>query len=126
MNRKELLAIMLAHSPLYISADAYELAMQDWDIEPLYLQDGNPYLIFAIKGPEFHFVKPNDKVSITASDLKMYPGSLIEKHGHATTKTPHDDKRQQRFNERLGFYRTGEDSEYIHYKIEKMRKSLCH
>jgi hypothetical protein len=125
MTRKELLDILLKASPLYFSSVDFEKHMEGFEIEAMHLPCGQPRLIFIIKGPEFHFVKPTDQ-SIHASDLLRYPGSLIKKYGYATTKTPLPDKRQQRFNERLGFYRVLEDEEHIHYRIEKMRNRSCH
>ena len=126
MNRDALSAVLLQKSPLYISQDDFNFSINEWDLEAMYFQDGTPYLIFLVKGAEFHFSIVSDRAIIGKKELAAYPGSLILKYGHALTKTPVNDLRQKKFNERLGFFKTHEDQEFTYYRIEKMRNTPCH
>lgn len=105
---------------LYVTPEQFAEGFDGCEFDPLRREDGSIWALFIIKGPEFHFVKFGDDAA-DKSVLRKYPGSLIEKHGYALTKTPKEDTRQQRFNERLGFYRVGEDEFDIHYRIDNLR-----
>lgn len=103
-------------SPLYLTREQFEQTLVGWEIEPVE-KGGRVIGVFVIRGPEFHFAKFDDTPADRAI-LRKYPGALIERYGYATTKTPKEDARQLRFNERLGFYRVGEDEYDIHLRID--------
>jgi hypothetical protein len=65
------------------------------------------------KGSEFHWL-PCGKLSRTAIRECIQP--LIDSYGHAETRT--DNERQKKFNERIGFYRIGENGDETHYRID--------
>lgn len=97
-------------------------SLEGWTIDPVCRPDGSIGLIFVSNGPEFHFQKFGTDIQASRAILKKYPGEIIATHGYALTKTPKTDARQQRFNERLGFYRVDEDEFDIHYRIDHLRK----
>lgn len=105
---------------LYVTPEQFAEGYEDCEFDPLRRADGSIWLLFIVKGPEFHFIKLGDEPA-DKDVLRKYPGSLIEKHGYALTKTPKEDVRQVRFNQRLGFFVTGEDEFDFHMRIEKLR-----
>lgn len=109
---------MWERSPLFLTREQFTEAMQGWEMEPV--GDG-PAVIFAVKGPEFHFCKLDDAYQAGREILKRYPGELIARHGFAITRTPKDDTRQQRFNRRLGGSIVGETQHDFIFKFERDR-----
>jgi hypothetical protein len=105
---------------LYISREEYMEALAGWNVESVYGPNGIA-AAFVSRGPEFHFLKFDDTLQATREHLRKYPGSLIAKHGYALTRTPKDDARQRRFNQRLGFVVVGEDEFDFHLRIERSR-----
>ena len=122
IERARSISLLFASSPLDLSPEQFESSLDDWDIETVLSADGQIGLMFISHGPEFHFQKFDIGIQATRAHLRKYPGDLIAKYGHALTKTPHEDTRQQRFNERLGFYKVGKDEFFIHYRIDQLRK----
>lgn len=105
-------------SPLFLTRAEFERTLQGCDIEPVE-EDGRAIGCFLVKGPEFHYAK-FDATPVGKRHLARL-AALIEQHGYAVTRTPKDDRRQCRFNEKLGFVKVGEDELDITYRIEKMR-----
>lgn len=124
MTRLELLDLLWqqAKETLYLTRQQYAESLDGWELDPLYREDGTVSFIFVVRGPEFHFAKFGADVQASREHLQRYPGTLIQQYGYAITKTPKDAPRQQRFNERLGFYRIGEDQFDVHYRIDQLRK----
>jgi len=122
-QRKQCLALLFEQSPLYLTREQFDKTLDGWDFD-IVEANGAISMVFVSKGPEFHFAKFDDTPA-SRGHLKKYPGSLIEKYGYAVTHTPKTDARQQRFNERLGFYKTGEDEYDIHYRIDSLRRRSC-
>lgn len=110
--------MLYQQSPLYLTRAQFEQSLAGWEFDFVLRKDNTLALVFLVKGPEFHFAKFGNDLQVTREHLKKYPGSLLAKYGYALTKTPKTDQRQQRFNERLGFFRIGEDEFDIHYRIE--------
>jgi hypothetical protein len=108
-------------SPLFLTREEFERSLDGWEIDPVYGVSGEVIGVFLVKGPDFHYAKFDPNYQVGRDILRRYPGELITRHGYATTKTPKDDTRQQRFNERLGFYRMGEDEYDVLYRIDKLR-----
>lgn len=101
-----------------ISFIEFAMSAEGWDVSPV-IRDGAMVAVLKFQGPEFHF-HSFGKYSFTRQDIKeeiFQP--LFDKYGYARTKTPKSDTRQQRFNERAGFYRIAEDENEIHYQINK-------
>ncbi len=119
--REQCIALMFAESPLYLTKAQFTESLEGWTLDPVYRQDGTIGAVFAVKGAEFHFAKFGADIQATREHLKKYPGSLIQQYGYALTRTPKTEIRQQRFNERLGFFRVGEDGWDVHFRIEKLR-----
>lgn len=114
----DIIGRLLEDSPLFLSRAEFEKTLEGWEIEPVHGADG-VIGCFLTKGPELHFQK-FDSTPVGRQHLKRL-AELIERYGYAQTRTPKDDDRMCRFNERLGFYRTGEDEFDIHYRIDRIR-----
>ena len=105
---------------LYLSKTQYVDSLNGWLIEPHY--EGNIMVGATLtNGPEFHFATFGDQWKMTRADIRRYLCPLIEQHGYVATKTPKEDTRQSRFNKTLGFFVTGEDEFFTHYKLERLR-----
>lgn len=93
-------------------------SLTGWDTKPL-IRNGAVVALIKFKGDEFHFHSLGGH-SFTRKDMREdFFGDLWEKYGYARTRTPKTDTRQQRFNERAGFHKIGEDEHEIHYQIDK-------
>lgn len=127
-SRAHCIDLLYAVTPLYVTREQFEKTLEGWDLCPYFREDGSVGMVFATKDAEFHFAKFDSEMTITRLHIRNHPGALIKSHGYALTKTPHAATRQQRFNERLGFYKVGEDEFCIHYRIDQLRKkeSACH
>ena len=103
----------------FMTPAQFEVAKQSLNIRGHYVDDR---LVMAEihNGPEFHFVLTDTRWHITKSDVRRVLAPIIAEFGYATTKTPKEDRRQQRFNERLGWFKTGEDEFDYHYRIEEL------
>ncbi len=121
-TREQCIDLMFAKFPLYLTKEQFIASFHGWGFDAVHRPDGTIGAIFTFKGPEFHFAKFGSDIQASRVHLKKYPGELIARHGYALTKTPKTDTRQQRFNERLGFYRIGEGEFDIHYRIDHLRK----
>ena len=103
---------------LFCTREEYLATLKDWFVWALE-QDGETLALRVSNGPEFHFVIVKRK-SFTMADIRAMVKPLIDSYGYATTRTPLRDKRQQRFNERLGFVRVREDQYDVIYRIDKL------
>lgn len=120
MERHEIIGRLYQDSPLFYTREQFERTLDGWQIHEVYGASGIAGVVIT-RGPEFHFAKWDPAYQVSRADLRRWPGELIEQHGYAITRTPKYDKRQQRFNERLGFERVGEDEYDIHYRITRLR-----
>ena len=121
-DRQRCIDKLFADTPLFITRAQFEQSLEGWTLDPVLRADGSIGIIFVSKGPEFHFQKFGTDIQASRAILNKYPGEIITQHGYALTKTPKTDIRQQRFNERLGFYRVGEDEFDVHFRIDHLRK----
>lgn len=96
-------------------------SIKDHTLETINHPDGTPAVIFIIKSASFHFIKLDNKFQASRAVLRLYPGSLIKQFGYAETSTPINDARQHRFNKLIGFIETHRDSNYVFYRIEKLK-----
>ena len=120
----DLIGELWKQCPLFITREQFARSLEGWTFDPIYT-DGVMSVVFIVKGAHFHFAKFDKKFQASRAVLAKYPGSLIAKYGYAETKTPKDDMRQRRFNEKLGFVATGEDEYDITYRIERMKGMPC-
>lgn len=120
--RAALIDLLFADTPLFITREQFEQSLEGWTLDPVLRQDGSIAIIFVSNGPEFHFAKFGTDIPASRAHLKKYPGEIIAQYGYALTRTPKTDTRMQRFNERLGFYKIGDDEFDIVYRIDHLRK----
>lgn len=120
MERREIIDRLYQDSPLFSAREQFEQTLDGWDIQEVHGANGIAGVVVS-KGPEFHFAKWDPAYQVTREDLRRWPGELIAAHGYALTRTPKEDARQRRFNERLGFVAVGEDEYDVHYRITAFR-----
>lgn len=108
-----------AKDVLFLDKVAFLKLLDGWEIKPVY-SDGELGWITVQKGPEFHFETVGATRILPMRIIREFLQSIIDQHGYAQTKTPVDDFRQQRFNERFGFQRIGQDAFDIIYRIERL------
>lgn len=120
MTEAQIIERLWLESPLFLTRAEFEQSLQGWQIETVQGPAGVAGVVLS-KGPEFHFAKFDAAFQVTREILRRWPGELIERHGYALTRTPKEDTRQRRFNERLGFQAVGEDEFDVHYRITRMR-----
>lgn len=109
----------LAEPTLYITKDEFVKSLEGWEIEPIEI-DGVVALITMTKGALFHFVSMKTGKPFSMKVVRGTIGRVIEQHGYAETRTPKDDVRMHRFNNRLGFKAIGEDALDTHFRIERL------
>ncbi|MES2942932.1 MAG: hypothetical protein V4772_08690 [Pseudomonadota bacterium] len=111
---------------IFLTKDQYIAGVKLFEFDIVRSNDGGISGVFLVSGPEFHFAKFNNEPA-SRDILRKYPGELIEKFGYAQTTTPKTDVRQQRFNERLGFYKYSETDMDIVYRIKKskVKERIC-
>jgi hypothetical protein len=120
VTSSELIDRLWSDSPLFLTREEFEQSLAGCEFDPV-VHEGATVGVFVVKGPEFHFAKWDPLHQCSRDILRRYPGELIERYGYALTRTPKDDARQRRFNERLGFCAVGEDEYDVIYRIEKLR-----
>jgi len=123
-SASELIARLWKDSPLFLTLEQFTQGLQGWELDPIQGPEGIAGVIVH-RGPEFHFAKFDPAFQVDRSILKKYPGDMIARYGYAQTKTPIDDTRQQRFNQRLGFVEVARDDLDITYQIHRMRGQQC-
>jgi len=105
---------------IYITREQYFGRLEGADIQG-HEVDGVLVGITITHGSEFHFTTLGSSWSLTRADIRRHLVPILERHGCVTTRVPHEDIRQQRFNRILGFQSVGEDEFYVHMKLEKLR-----
>ena len=104
---------------LFISTDDFLKSIDGWKIETREI-DGAPAIVTLTKGPEFHFMSLETGKPFTRKFVRSCIQPIIDKYGYATTKTPKEELRQQRFNRCVGFKVVGEDEYDVHFRIENL------
>lgn len=105
---------------LPLSREAYVETLIGWDISPLII-DGQRVGAYMIKGHEGHIhVEPQFAKRYARRLIKNYLEPVIKEHGYLTTIS-FKEPIAKRFLERLGFYKTGEDENFYHYRIDATR-----
>lgn len=97
-------------------------SLDGWEIEDHYIGD-DLAVITMRKGPEVHFFSAGLGKTLTWSRFRDFMQKVIDEEGYLCTKTPKSYVRQIRFNELVGFYKTGEDDFDFYYRIDKIRGS---
>ena len=91
--------------------------LDGWSVVPVEI-DGTLAFIFVHRGPEFHFASLGGGAQISRRMIVHFLGPIIAEHGHAMTRTPASDQRQQRFNVAFGFVAHARDPFWVHYRID--------
>lgn len=105
---------------IYISKEAFVAYLKEWEMH-LWPNSEDPEFVAFVKGPEFHYASLKPKASLSRKAIVEFLNKIIAREGHAITRTPLEDERQQRFNELIGFQKIGEDEYDIIFKIEKVK-----
>jgi hypothetical protein len=108
---------------VFITREQFEQGLAGWTIEPVE-RDGELLGAFVTRGPELHF-STFKRVPFSLQLIRNHVDPILKKYGYIETRTPKTEIRQQRFNERLGFVREGEDEFFVHYKMSKPRWHLA-
>lgn len=109
-----------AEPNIYLTREEYEERfLKGWDIKPVYV-DGELAFVTTQKGPLFHFHSFGTKKPISLKMIRDFLQGIIDEHGFAETRTPHEDERQHRFNLRFGFQKVGADEFDTHFRIERL------
>jgi len=111
-----------ACNDLFCTKEEFVASLDGWDLSPVEL-DGHLAFIVAIRGPRFHFQSFCTGHVISIAMIREHLQPIIDKHGYCETRTPKEDARQRRFNERFGFVKFGEDEYDIHYRIDQLDRS---
>lgn len=104
----------------FLSKQQFVYGMEGWKISPVWI-GGEIAFVTATNGPAFHFQSMGTGHKLSRGMITDFLGKIIAEHGYATTRTPKDDERQNRFNRLFGFTAVGEDTFDIHYRIERLR-----
>jgi hypothetical protein len=117
MTRDECIDLMWkkAEPNLYIAKHEFVANLIGWDIYDV-TKNGMLYLLIARKGPEIHFQAFGRP--ITRQMIRNVVQPALDEHGYCVTKTPHEELRQQRFNDVIGFRVTGRDEYDVHYRVD--------
>ncbi len=105
---------------LYITKEQFVTTLENWNV----FEIGGGSHIGMTKGPEFHIDGVIDSATLPLSEISKVLSDLVDRHGFASTRTPKEDLRQRRFNERFGAVATGEDEYDVHYQF-KSRRIAC-
>lgn len=120
MERAQVIERLWEDSPLFLTREQFAQTLQGWTMEVVQGDHGVAGVVLS-KGPEFHFAKWDPAFQVTREILRRWPGEVIARHGYALTRTPKEDARQLRFNQRVGFYAVGEDQYDVHQRIDTLR-----
>src|SRR5690348_6632398 len=120
MTREQMVDALYQRTPLFVPPESFAHTLRDWELDTVEV-GGKPAFITAKRGPEFHFQSLDPGNIISRTMIREFLRPIIAAHGYATTRTPKDDIRQQRFNERYGFLMTAADDEYVTYSIRQVR-----
>lgn len=104
---------------LFISEQDYFNSFSNCELTPIYTDNVITGVVIT-KGAEIHY-QVFGKMVITKAMMRQFLADLILKYGFAFTRVPKDNIRQQRLNERIGFFKVGEDEFDIHYRVERIR-----
>jgi len=123
MTNLEELMWQQASTKLFCEREQFIEGLRTFAIEPVE-RDGVLVVAWLRKGPEFHMFTPKSGKPITGKMLAQAFMPQLEKYGYVKVVTPKLDKRQQRFNERIGFVQIDEDEFNIHYRLDRSRSVL--
>lgn len=112
---------------VFISRREFMAGLEGWDITPREI-DGELVGATLVRGPEFHFISFGTRKAFPPALVADCLGPILEQHGFVRTKTPLEDTRQRRFNERIGFRVESADEYFTTFRLEKLtlhRTSPC-
>ncbi len=104
-----------------IFRDAFMAEMAFWEVEPMNVGEKNIGVI-ATCGTEIHVTLDKDGALRHAKRIiKACLVDRIERKGYLTTRAFKGDVLVAQFLGRLGFYRTTEVGDCVHYRIDKVK-----
>jgi hypothetical protein len=104
---------------VFISRREFMAGLEGWDIAAREI-DGEIVGATLVRGPEFHFVSFGARKTFASSLIADCLQPIIAEHGFVRTRTPKDDLRQRRFNERIGFRVESEDEYFTIFRAERI------
>jgi len=105
-----------AEPSVFITREQFEESLVGWTIDPVE-RGGELVAAVVTRGPELHFAT-FVRFAFSLRLIREHVDPLLERHGFVLVRTPKDDARQRRFNERLGFVAEGESEFFINYRLE--------
>lgn len=103
-----------------ISRSAYGNSLYGWDVRPIQV-DGKQIGVLLLNGNEIHVQLQKDgALKYMRRAIKQCVVDHLPNLGYMVTRT-FDDAQVIRFLERLGFYRTGQDGQLLHYRLDELK-----
>lgn len=94
--------------------------LRDWEAVPLMIGDRH-IGAYLLKGHEIHtYVEKSDALRHMRKLIRQGVAHQVEKLGYLTTRSQ-DDPSVLRFLERLGFYRTGNDGQFVTLRCDAIK-----
>jgi hypothetical protein len=109
----------LAEPTVFVSREQYLKSFDGWTVNEVKI-DGKPAFVTMVRGPEFHFASLNTGARISMQMIREFLKPIVAEYGHAITRTPKGDLRQDRFNRRIGFSAIGTDEFNTIYRIRRL------
>ena len=119
MTRDQMIDALWMRSKLFVEREEFAKTFKGWEMAAVEV-DGTPAFVTVTRGAEFHFESLDGSIPITRQMIREFLKPIISAYGYAMTRTPKDDRRQQRFNEAFGFRATAVDTEYLTYCIRQV------
>jgi len=107
---------------LFLPREIVMAELRTWEVEP-HWRDGRVYGAVLRRGAELHFAT-FDGVPIGRRTVAAALRPQLDRFGYVETRTPRHARRQQRFNEAIGFRAVGGGPHDIHYRMEKAQCRL--
>lgn len=101
---------------VFFTREQFERSLDGCVIEP-FESDGQLAFVTVVHGPEFHFVSLGTGATISIKMIRDSVQPIIDRYGYVQTRTPKDDVRQRRINEKIGFTIEAEDEAWVLYRM---------
>lgn len=108
-----------AEPQVFISRREFLADLEGWDIVAREI-DGDVAGATLIRGAEFHFVSFGTGKPVSPRLALECLQPILDRHGFVHTRTPKEDARQRRFNQRIGFRLESEDEFYAYFRLDRL------
>lgn len=105
-----------AEPTFFITREQFYASLAEWDVA---IHDDA--FVSITRGAEFHFESLETGRQLTRKMIVAFVQKIIDSHGYAITRTPHEDVKQQRFNLLFGFVEIERDAYDVIYRIERIK-----